>query len=89
VTGSTVALEPATPDMSLKRLPALAIVVLPYRFLDVSEHGEVANEILMKQRVFGGSVWESNPPVPARGRDADGFEVREGHRTPCASGSSL
>ena len=31
-------------------------------------------------------MWESNPPVPARGRDADGFEVREGHRTPCASG---
>ena len=40
----------------------------------------------MKRRGVGGSVWESNPPVPARGRDADGFEVREGHRTPCASG---
>ena len=37
------------------------------------------------REAVGGSVWESNPPVPARGRDADGFEVREGHRTPCAS----
>jgi hypothetical protein len=34
VTGFTVALEPPTPH--LKRLPALATVVLPYRFGDVS-----------------------------------------------------
>ena len=36
VTGFTVALEPPTPHLNLKRLPALATVVLPYRFGDVS-----------------------------------------------------
>jgi len=40
--------------------------------------------LTLPSRVDGGSPWESNPPFPP-GREADGFEDREGHRAPLAS----
>ena len=44
--------------------------------------------LFMKNNLFGGGEWESNPPIATELRHA-GFEDQESHQTLCASSRNI